>query len=287
MKLLVSLGSKSIEDYLNYTNSFILGIKDFSVNYLEFSIDEIKELLEKYKNIELFVALNKNIFNPELDNLEKTLVELDKLNLKGILFYDLAVLSIHERLNLKTPLVFHQTHMVTNYNTCNLYYDKGCEYSVTSNEITSLEISEIKDKTKQKLMTMFLGMPIVSHSRRSLLSNYLEYKNLKKEKENYVIKSGDSPEYIIRENGNKETSIIYKNIINGSEPMMELKGKIEYGILNEFLMDHELFMKLLPLFSKLNKDVDVEKNRKLIKDLIGEDTGFFYKKTIYKVKRGA
>lgn len=287
MKLLVSLGSKNIEDYLNYTNSFILGIKDFSVNYLEFSIDEIKELLEKYKNIELFVALNKNIFNPELDNLEKTLVELDKLNLKGILFYDLAVLSIHERLNLKTPLVFHQTHMVTNYNTCNLYYDKGCEYSVTSNEITSLEISEIKDKTKQKLMTMFLGMPIVSHSRRSLLSNYLEYKNLKKEKENYVIKSGDSPEYIIRENGNKETSIIYKNIINGSEPMMELKGKIEYGILNEFLMDHELFMKLLPLFSKLNKDVDVEKNRKLIKELIGEDTGFFYKKTIYKVKRGA
>ena len=287
MKLLVSLGSKNIEDYLNYTNSFILGIKDFSVNYLEFSIDEIKELLEKYKNIELFVALNKNIFNPELDNLEKTLLELDKLNLKGILFYDLAVLSIHERLNLKTPLVFHQTHMVTNYNTCNLYYDKGCEYSVTSNEITSLEISEIKDKTKQKLMTMFLGMPIVSHSRRSLLSNYLEYKNLKKEKENYVIKSGDSPEYIIRENGNKETSIIYKNIINGSEPMMELKGKIEYGILNEFLMDHELFMKLLPLFSKLNKDVDVEKNRKLIKELIGEDTGFFYKKTIYKVKRGA
>lgn len=287
MKLLVSLGSKNIEDYLNYTNSFILGVKDFSVNYLEFSIDEIKELLEKYKNIELFVALNKNIFNPELDNLEKTLVELDKLNLKGILFYDLAVLSIHERLNLKTPLVFHQTHMVTNYNTCNLYYDKGCEYSVTSNEITSLEISEIKDKTKQKLMTMFLGMPIVSHSRRSLLSNYLEYKNLKKEKENYVIKSGDSPEYIIRENGNKETSIIYKNIINGSEPMMELKGKIEYGILNEYLMDHELFMKLLPLFSKLNKDVDVEKNRKLIKELIGEDTGFFYKKTIYKVKRGA
>ena len=32
--------------------------------------------------------------------------------------------------------------MVTNYNTCNYYYDKGCEYGVVSSEITLDEINE-------------------------------------------------------------------------------------------------------------------------------------------------
>ena len=46
MKLLVSLNSKNLEDYLDYTNSFIIGLKNFSINYLELSIDEIKDLLQ-------------------------------------------------------------------------------------------------------------------------------------------------------------------------------------------------------------------------------------------------
>ena len=30
--------------------------------------------------------------------------------------------------NIKIDLVWHQTHMVTNYNTCNFYYDNGVNY---------------------------------------------------------------------------------------------------------------------------------------------------------------
>ena len=48
MKLLVGLNTRNILDYLDYTNSFIIGLKDFSINYLEYSLDEIKELREKY-----------------------------------------------------------------------------------------------------------------------------------------------------------------------------------------------------------------------------------------------
>ena len=88
MKLLVSLNKKELDDYLNYTNSFIIGLKEFSINYLEFSLKEIKELLIKYPNIELFVSINKNIFNNELDLLKEYLIELSKLSIKGILFYD-------------------------------------------------------------------------------------------------------------------------------------------------------------------------------------------------------
>ena len=117
-------------------DAFIFGLKDYSSGYNnELTIEEIRDLREKYSG-ELFIAINKNIFNSELADLEIKLQELDELNISGILFYDMAVLSIRNRLGLNVSLVWNQTHMVTNYNTCNYYYDKGCEFGVLSSEIT-------------------------------------------------------------------------------------------------------------------------------------------------------
>ena len=81
MKLLVGLNTRNISDYLNYTNSFIIGLKDFSINYQEYSLEEIKKLKEDYPNIELFVSVNKNIFNSDLKLLEENLDVLDKLDI--------------------------------------------------------------------------------------------------------------------------------------------------------------------------------------------------------------
>ena len=97
MKLLVSLNNKKVDDYLNYTNSFILGLKDFSINYLEFDLNEIKELLNNYKDIELFISLNGNYFNKDLKDLEKNIIAFSKLPITSIIFYELAVLEIVKR----------------------------------------------------------------------------------------------------------------------------------------------------------------------------------------------
>ena len=99
-------------------DSFIFGLKNYSSGYNnEITIEDIKEIREFYTG-ELFIAINKNIFNRELDELESIMKELDELNISGILFYDLSILSIKKRLGLSVPLVWNQTHMVTNYNTC-------------------------------------------------------------------------------------------------------------------------------------------------------------------------
>ena len=103
MKLLVSLNRKEVDDYLDYTNSFIIGLKDYSINYLEFTLEEIKELFDKYPKIELFISINKNVFNHEIIELESILRKLNKLPIKGVLFYDLSILSIVKRLSLNIP----------------------------------------------------------------------------------------------------------------------------------------------------------------------------------------
>ena len=284
MKILVGLNNKDILDYLNYTNSFIIGLKDFSINYQEYEIEEIKKLKEDYPNIELFVSLNKNIFNKDLNDLKEKLFALSKIDIKGILFYDLSVLSIVNKNNLKLPLVWAQEHMTTNYNTCNYYYDKGCEYVYLSSEITVLEIKEIKEKSKIKLISFLFGYPDVSFSKRKLLTNYFLYHNLPKQNDWYTI-SDDDNKYFIKENA-LGTRIIYGNVMNGIIPFNELKDTIDYALLNEELLDHDTFLKALSIFKNLNEGkLKVEEANNKISNLVNSiDTVFYYKKTIYKVK---
>ena len=285
MQVLVGLNNKRMEDYLNYTNSFIIGLKEYSINYLEYSILEIKKLLNDYPNIELFVSLNKNIFNSDLADLEEKLIELDKLNIQGLLFYDLAILSLWEKNHLKTPLVWSQEHMTTNYNTCNYYYEKGCKYVYLSSEITASEIIEIKKKSKIKLISFLFGYPDVSFTKRKLLTNYFLYHNKKKNSDWYTISSDDKNKYFIKEN-KLGTRILSGTILNGIKPLSELQDILEYGIMSEDMIEHDLFLKCLNVYKNfIDKKISEEQAVNEILSLTGSvDTCFYYKKTIYKVK---
>ena len=285
MRVLVGLNTRNILEYLNYTNSFIIGLKDFSINYQEYTISEIKKLKEDYPSIELFVSINKNIFNSDLLLLEEYLEELSKIDIEGVLFYDLSILSIVNRKKLNINLVWAQEHMTTNYNTCNYYYNKGCKYVYLSSEITVDEIKEIKEKSKIELISFFFGYPDVSFSKRKLLTNYFLYNKLNKDKDWYTISSDEENKYFIKESS-LGTRILYGKVMNGIKPFCELKDIISYGVLNEELMDHDIFIKALAVFKELNDErITMEEANKRIITLVNSvDTVFYYKKTIYKVK---
>ena len=276
--------TNSINNILEYTkigaNAFIFGLKNYSSGYNnEITIDDIKEIREFYSG-ELYIAINKNIFNRELDELESIMTELEELNISGILFYDIAVLSIRNRLGLSIPLVWNQTHMVTNYNTCNYYYDKGCEFGVISSEITLDEINEIKKNTNMKLFLNILGYQIMGYSRRHLLDNYFKSTDTKRDNNTYIIKNNNE-DYIIQEeeNGN---ALYYGKPLNGS--VIANHVDVDYLILNDNNFEKETFIKTFILYKKLvdTKDDSITKE---IDDLVGDNRGFFFTKTIYKVKK--
>ena len=285
MQVLVGLNTRNILDYLDYTNSFIIGLKDFSINYQEYSKEEIKKLKEDYPNIELFVSINKNIFNSDLKLLEENLDYLSKLDINGVLFYDLSVLSIVNRKKLNIPLVWAQEHMPTNYNTCNYYYDRGCEYVFISSEITASEIKEIKENSKIKIISFMFGYPDVSFSKRKLLTNYFLYNNSNKLSDWYTISNDDNNKYLIKES-KLGTRILYGKVLNGVRPFYDLINTVDYALLNEELMDHDTFIKGLDIFNKLkNNKISVNDAEDEISKLVNSnDTVFYYKKTIYKVK---
>lgn len=267
-------------------NTFILGLDKYSINYPSCSIDEIKELSKDYN---LFIAVNKNIFNSELEDVLNKLKELATTNIKGILYYDLGILNLVIENNIDTNLVWHQTHMVTNYNTCNFYYNKKVKYGYLANEITLDEILEINSKTDMKLFVEVFGYPIASHSRRKLLSNY--FSSINKEKENRIYNLTERDCKLLIKETEDGASILSGNITNGTRPLFDLiKNNIEYLVLDMQLIDKEISLKVIDKYNYILNNIDnIDSSEKeeiinYMNELIGDNTNFFYKKTIYKVK---
>ena len=282
----------SVEDISFYqekeSNIFVLGLENYCINYPSVSLDEIKKLSSKYS---LFISVNKNIFNNELTDLTEKLVELSHLSIRGVLFYDLGVLNIVRENNISLNLVWHQTHMVTNYNTCNFYYEKGVSSGFLANEITLDEILEIKKRTKMKLMVECFGYPIMSHSRRMLLTNY--FKSIGKKKENRVYHLENMNEDYLLKESSDGASILYGKLINGVKPLFDLvENDIDYVDLDMQEVDKSIGKEVLTTYSNIirnyasitEKEKDSIINR--MNNLIGDSTNFFYKRTIYKVKKG-
>ncbi|MBQ9019040.1 MAG: U32 family peptidase [Bacilli bacterium] len=282
MKLLIEVSDKS-NLFLDKTDGIILPIDKYSVESIcTFSLDEIKDIVNKTKK-EVFIKINKNIMNDDINDLKKILIELDNLNIKGIFFYDLALLQLKKELNLKMDLVWNQTHMVNNYKTCNYYYSKGVKYALLGKEITLDEIIEIIKKSDIISMVEVVSHPSVAFSKRKLLTNY--YINLNKEvkKDLIVTEKMTDTNYHLIEDDNGTT--FYLDIItNGTSIIKSLyEAGCKYIIFREYGIDD--FEELIDdtekyINGKCIDDSYVEKYKKL-----GDSTNFFFKKTIYKVKK--
>ena len=267
----------NIDEY-DCADGFVLPLKGFSVDYSNYyNIQQIKEIIKKTEK-KIFVVINKMIENDEIEDLKNILIELNSLKIEGIFFYDLSLLELKKELELNIDLVWNNTHMVTNYYTCNYYYDKGCKYSYLSNEITIDEIIDLKKNTKSLLIFMLLGYPVVSFSKRKLITNSGLENNLK------IKEPISKQEYKVIEN-EFGTTFKYNKVRNNASCLKELiDNKINYVYLIEDDIDHERFIEGL----KLTCEYIDEPNELYVKkmgDLFGSDTGFLHRRTIYKVTK--
>lgn len=276
MKILIK-PTNSINEYIE-ADGFVLPLLNFSVDYNNYySIDDIKQIVNETDK-EVFVVINKMIENEEVESLKEVLLELDKLKINGVFFYDLSVLELKKELNLNIDLVWNNTHMVTNYYTSNYYYDKGCRYSYLSNEITIDEIIEFKKNAKAKLIFMLLGYPVVSFSKRKLLTN----SNFEKELKIKEPKSLQEYKVIESEFG---TTFKYNKIRNNASCLKELiDNKIDYIYLIEDDINHDSFIEALKLTKEYIDNNNSDYVNKM-RNIFRSDTGFLYRKTIYKVTK--
>lgn len=277
MKLLGVIKDNNYLEYLdNGLDGLILPLEKFSVDYFKYyNISDIRE----YKNSTdklCFVVINKMIFNNELNNLFKILKELESLKVDGVLFYDLAVLNFVRENNLNLNLIYNGTHMVTNGDTINLYYDLGVKGAYLSNEITKDEILNIRSNTKSDLFILLFGNPVVAMSRRNLLTSYFANKSKSKGDLITIREPKSGQEFLVKEDSNG-TTFFYNKRLNLSNVYKELGDLgINYGIIEQADYSDKKYKKLIKVFVNFNK--------KRIDELAGHNRGFLYRETIYKVK---
>ena len=284
MKLLIEPVNKN-KLYLDKIGGIILPVMDYAVeSNVFFSLDEILEVTNNNSDVEVFVKINKNLMNADIDKVREILIELDKSNIKGIFFYDLAILQLKKELNLSVDLVWNQTHMVNNYKTCDYYYSKGVKYALLGKEITLEEILEIISKSKITSTVEVVSKPSVAFSKRKLVSNY--YKDLGIDgatKLTVKEKVTDSNYNLVEDNNG--TSFYLDVITNGTGIIKDLfEANCEYIIFREYGLE-DYFEELIIETQKyilsgcLENDY-IDKYKKL-----GDSTNFFFKKTIYRVKK--
>lgn len=279
MKILVEPKSKIIENIK--CDGLILALNNYAVeSVVYFDLDEIKEI--KKSNLEIFVKVNRNFFNEDIDGLKEVLKELDNIGINGVFFYDLAVLQIKKELDLKLPLIWNQTHMVNNYRTCDYYYSKGVEYALLGKEITLDEIKEIIEKSKISCMVEVISIPSVAFSKRKLVTNY--YKDLGKDGDkNLLVKEKVTGDFYKVIEDNYGTCFYLNKITNGTSVIKDLYDvNCPYIILREYGIDN--FNELVDDTYSYVSGGCIDSNYLSKYEKLGDSTNFFFKKTIYKVK---
>ena len=266
-------------------DAFLFGLKGFSTLEEEISLEELNSFSKK----EVFLSIDKNMFNSDLEELEKILLKIDNYNASGILFYDLSVLSISKRYGIKTPLIWNQNYLVTNYKTCNFYEKEGVSGAVIPSVITSSEIVDICKNTNFDIFVPMFGYQMMALSKRMLVTNYFEYIGEENDRKvNYMIEGDDKYPILESKIGSK---IYTKDILNGIRYINTLKKcGVKYIILDSFMIEDDVFKKVSCFFERaVNDDLsDAEliKMEKEIKSMVSNSsTLFFDKKTVFKVKK--
>lgn len=281
MKLLVEPMNK--ENLKFNCDGLILAIKDYAVeSNTYFTLDEIKNISDSFSG-EIFVKLNKNLMNDDIPFVKDILVQLDKMNITGVFFYDLAVLELKRELNLNIDLVWNQTHMVNNYKTCNYYYSKGVKYALLGKEITLDEILEIIDLSDITSMVEVVSKPSVAFSKRKLVSNYYKDMGIDGSKEIIVNEKVSNLNFDIKEDSNG-TVFFLDLITNGTNIIRDLYDNgCSYIIMREYGIDN--FRELVNDTMEYIKDSCSDLSYVLKYKKLGDSTNFFFKKTIYRVKK--
>lgn len=280
-KLIIPSNSKMIKRFKNKVDGYILSVDGLSVNMpYYFKLDEVLNIIKKNPDKEIFVNLNKNMHDSNLEILKQSLLKLNKTNVKGVIYYDISIVNLKEELGLDLELVWNQEHMTNNYFTINYWKEHGVNYTWLSNDITLKEIKEIEENVDSKLMIELFGYVSMFTSYRHLVNNYLKTFNLKEKSEYYIEKEGKSYSIVDDRNG---TTVYSSNILNGLYESVELNN-LDYIILNSYNIDEDCFEIVVELFNNVNEKNKVE-YKKIIDNMFkNTDSGFLYKETVYKVK---
>ena len=257
---------KDINKLLNKDiQGIILGVTSLSIYPLEQDIDKIIEI-KKNTEKKVYVIINKMIHNKDLSVVEDVLIKIKHSTIDGIIFCDVGVLNIIKKIGIDKELILSMEHQNASIESNNFYRKRGITGSIITNDITLQEVLDIKNNTSMNIFYTVYGYLPIFYSRRGLITNYLKYINKPNSSTKYYIYN-DNLKYMIIEKD--YGTIIYSPLINMINELDKLSN------IDNLIIDLSYNNDISIIDKYLNKE-----------HMSNTYTGFFDKKTIYKLRGG-
>lgn len=159
-------------------DSVIIAIPFFSARgagYLQREeLPAVKEECERL-GLRMLVLVNRFFTEEELPKLREFLIELSNIAVDGIYYGDECVLYEAKKLGMQHALIYSPDTLITNHADVQFYLEEGISMVSISKEITKEEICEIAQHVNGDIEVVIHGRVNMMHSKRKLLSNYLEF----------------------------------------------------------------------------------------------------------------
>lgn len=231
----------------------IVGIKGLTHGHkLKLTIEEINEFLT-YSDI-ISLDVTRLFHEDELNMLDSTLKMINLAKIKYIFYSDFAVLETLHKLMLDNKAVYDTYTYSTNSEDINIL-SKINKYVVISNQISIDEIKKLLTKVNRNVMIHGFGRSVIFYSKRELLTNYFNYRNLSYDarKNNYSLKEEFREEFYPIYEDEYGTYIYEKGYYYLFE---ELKTfiNVDYVIIHSALLDSKEYENIVNCYLKYDFD---------------------------------
>ncbi len=242
----------------------VVGIQDFSCRFNGyFDLETLSRTKSNLKNIKLCVFLNDLYSETKINDLENLLVELEKINVDLVMFSDFAIPQICYEKSLNLKLHYNPETLVTSYGQFKFYEENGIHKVNLATELMPTELKKIcLNKENMYVTTKGFGLGFIMHSRWPMVSNFMEYANVNKNKFNSI-------DYLlIQENERVISNIIYEDVygthmftgyyLSCMKQINELKEMKIDGIIIDSLFIHDDDLTLDFIVDNFIKAIDNE-----------------------------
>ena len=253
-----------LEDIVDYkkagVTAFVFALKDYSVGYPNTYNYEDIIAIDGNK----YLLINRLLDCTAVESLREILVS--QMNIKGIIYEDLAVYQIVHKNNLPYELIYFQNHFQTNQKAVSYWLNHGVDSLVIANELTFEEIQKLSDRFPNKLIIQVFGHNQIMYSRRLLLNNYFKKFNLMPKNEGILKEPITGIEFIAWEN--EYGTVLYSpKVFNGAKLIKNTEPY--YFLINSVFVNHQ------DIISFLTEQESF---------LAEQDEGFLNTETIYRLK---
>lgn len=286
-----------IANYSEVMDKVIVGSNQFGLRQVaNFSLDDIKvvaDFAHKFE-VECFTCVNKLMHNKELDELEQYLISLDSIGVDGVIFSDLSVPFILEKIGSKMKSIYSTETTITNSSFTRFANNNSIYGIETAKEITLDEVNEIANEKSSHVMVQIHGHLYMYQSIRRMVDNFSEFQN----------KDMNREELYLYDEERKRTYPLIQNeqgthmLANNNLAMVHKLDGLDLGAIDSLRIDPLLYTptqynQIVELYVKalkqLSNDIEMYKKDarsylKVLKTIKPEQkygTGFFYKKTMF------